>query len=253
MDKKLITTMKQRPCELCKGDAAVFCSSDAAFLCWTCDAKVHEANFLVARHLRHYLCSNCRNFTGQGFSGVGFHPFPATCPSCLSDSAVNDLDSLSSSSNSSDCISSTTSPAKEYSCGSRDALSLDSFSSAAFGKRRRRGDYWKAEGIFVNWCDKLGVGVGVVVRMARRALRVCMERWTVLPFRVSLAASMWLGLRLSGEKSVHTWHVLKRLEEISGVPAKVIVAAASKLERALRGERQKHRRRLELKEGWAES
>lgn len=45
-----------------------------------------------------------------------------------------------------------------------------------------------------------------------------------------------------------TWKVLKRLEEISGVPAKLILAAESKLERAL----SKEQRHLDLKEGWAE-
>ncbi|KAI3455729.1 hypothetical protein Pfo_012392 [Paulownia fortunei] len=247
--------MKLRPCELCNAEAAVFCSSDAAFLCWSCDAKVHEANFLVARHVRQSVCSNCKNFTGHGISGVGSQPFPATCPSCPPASAEEDLDSLYSSS-SSVCISSTTSPAKEYSGGRRDAGGFDSSSSVTSGKRQRasksRVDYFKAEGIFVDWCGKLGVGVDVAVRMACRALRVRLDRWTVLPFRVCLAASMWLGLRLSGEKSVLTWQVLKRLEQISGVPAKVILAAESKLERGLRGGRQEHRRRLELEEGWAE-
>lgn len=247
--------MRVRLCELCIAEAAVFCPSDAAFLCWSCDAKVHEANFLVARHVRQSVCSNCKNFTGHGISGVGFHPFPATCPSCPPASAVDDPDSPSSSSSSSVCISSTTSPAaaKENSGGRRDSRGFDSSSTEKSGKRQRasksRVDHFKAEGIFVNWCGKLGVQVDGAVRMACKALKVCLDRWTVLPFRVCLAASMWLGLRLSLEKSVLTWKVLKRLEEISGVPAKIILAAESKLERALRGE---HRRRLELEEGSAE-
>lgn len=245
--------MKVRLCALCNAEAAVFCPSDDAFLCWACDAKVHEANFLVARHLRKSLCSNCKDLTGDGISGVASQPFPAACPSCP---PPDDLDSLSSSScNSSVCVSSTT---KDCSGGRRDSGGLDSSSAVTTGKSQRaaRVDNFKAEGIFVNWCGKLGVRADVAVRMACRALRVCVDGpgWTVLPFRVWLAASMWLGLRLSREKWVVSWEVLKRLEEISGVPAKLILGAESRLERGLRGgrRRQQRRQRLELEEGWAE-
>lgn len=107
----------------------------------------------------------------------------------------------------------------------------------------------------MNWCCKLGVETGSAVGAACRAMRVCGERWSALPFRVCLAASMWLGLRLSLEKSALSSKFLKRFEEISGVPAKIILAAESKLERALNlepavrggGERRRH-----LEEGWAE-
>ncbi|KAK4427483.1 B-box zinc finger protein 32 [Sesamum alatum] len=242
--------MKVRLCELCNAQAVVFCPSDDAFLCSTCDAKVHHANFLVARHLRKSLCSNCNAFTGDdGFSALAFPP--TSCPSCPPPpSADDDLDSLSSS-NSSVCISSTTTK----DCGRRDSGGVDSSSTATTGKsgtRRPRVDYFKAEGIFVNWCAKLGVRDDAVVRMACRVLRVCVDGWRlVLPFRVCLAASMWLGLRLSREnKSVVSWEVLKRLEEISGVPAKIIRAAEARLERSLR--QQQQRRRVELEEGWAE-
>ncbi|KAL0319532.1 UNVERIFIED_CONTAM: hypothetical protein Sangu_2109400 [Sesamum angustifolium] len=88
--------------------------------------------------------------------------------------------------------------------------------------------------------------------VACRVVRVCVDGWglgwrRVLPLRVWVAASMWLGLRVSGEKS---WEVLKRVEEISGVPAKMIGAAEARLERGLRG---RQRRGVEvLEEGWAE-
>jgi hypothetical protein len=42
-------------CELCGGVAAVHCEADSAFLCASCDAKVHGANFLASRHLRRRL------------------------------------------------------------------------------------------------------------------------------------------------------------------------------------------------------
>ncbi|KAG8380260.1 hypothetical protein BUALT_Bualt07G0174700 [Buddleja alternifolia] len=251
--------MKVRSCELCNAEAAVYCTSDTAFLCWSCDLKIHDANFLVARHIRQSICSNCKNYTGDVISGVGFQPSPATCQSCPAISAA----AGSISSESSVCISSTTSPAKEYSVGRKDSSRCIDSSSSSFATSQKSHqrtvkstavDYLKAEAIFVNWCGKLGVGVDMAVRMACSALRVlCLDRWTALPFRVSLAASMWLGLRLAGKKSLQ---VLKRLEEISGVPAKLILAAESKMERALRRGReqqqQRRRRRLELEEGWAE-
>ncbi|KAI5071620.1 hypothetical protein GOP47_0013871 [Adiantum capillus-veneris] len=47
------------PCELCQQQASVFCPWDEARLCDLCDANVHGANFLVARHSRHLLCPCC--------------------------------------------------------------------------------------------------------------------------------------------------------------------------------------------------
>ncbi|KAG6754768.1 hypothetical protein POTOM_040562 [Populus tomentosa] len=42
-------------CELCDSLAKVYCESDQANLCWDCDANVHSANFLVAKHSRSLL------------------------------------------------------------------------------------------------------------------------------------------------------------------------------------------------------
>ncbi|CAA6671140.1 unnamed protein product [Spirodela intermedia] len=53
----------RRACELCEGEAAVHCESDSAFLCWACDAAVHGANFLVARHRRRSRCRNAAPLT----------------------------------------------------------------------------------------------------------------------------------------------------------------------------------------------
>ncbi|XP_057769795.1 B-box zinc finger protein 32-like [Salvia miltiorrhiza] len=239
--------MKVRLCELCNAKAAVFCPSDAAFLCWTCDAKVHEANFLVARHVRLGVCSNCRSFTADLVAGVGPRP-SANCRSCPPESAEeDDLGSISSTSSSACASSTTTSPPEKVYSGDSSSSSRRRTSS-----RPRVGRLKAAEGVFADWCGKLGMETGSAARTACRALNSCGDRWTALPFRVCLAAAMWLGLRLSLERSVLTWRVLKRLEEISGVPAKIIVAAVSKLERGVRGGEVDNRRRPQLEEGWAE-
>ncbi|KZV52897.1 B-box zinc finger protein 32-like [Dorcoceras hygrometricum] len=196
--------MEPRICELCDAVATVFCPSDAAYLCWACDAKVHQANFLVARHFRHPLVN--------------------------SQSENDDLDSLSSSNSSS----------KEYSfTGPKKSCSSS----------RPPVDYFKTEDIFLNWVGKLGGGGDRgAVGIGCRAFDVCSDRWKAWPLRLSLAASLCLGLRA---KSAMTCQALKRLEQLSGVPAKLILAAESKLKgAALIGGRRRHP--VELEEGWAE-
>ncbi|KAK4766514.1 hypothetical protein SAY87_008156 [Trapa incisa] len=60
-----------RGCVLCKVvPAKTFCDSDQAALCWDCDAKVHGANFLVARHSRTLLCHACQRLTPWTASGA---------------------------------------------------------------------------------------------------------------------------------------------------------------------------------------
>ncbi|KAI7729480.1 hypothetical protein M8C21_026385 [Ambrosia artemisiifolia] len=56
-------------CELCKSTARIYCESDRASLCWTCDTKVHSANFLVAKHARSLLCRVCQSPTHWSASG----------------------------------------------------------------------------------------------------------------------------------------------------------------------------------------
>ncbi|XP_042025855.1 putative zinc finger protein At1g68190 [Salvia splendens] len=52
----------EKRCEFCKGlRPVVFCKSDAAYLCLSCDAKVHSANALSYRHTRTLVCESCRN------------------------------------------------------------------------------------------------------------------------------------------------------------------------------------------------
>ncbi|OMO76117.1 hypothetical protein CCACVL1_15913 [Corchorus capsularis] len=99
--------------------------------------------------------------------------------------------------------------------------------------------------------SKLGLSRHAVVPTATSALRLCLERLPVLPFRVSLAAAFWVGLRLTGgDMSIATSQNLRRLEEHSGVPAKLIVAIEPKLARVMRLRRRRFRQDLE--EGWAE-
>ncbi|KAF2310889.1 hypothetical protein GH714_018189 [Hevea brasiliensis] len=52
----------EKICEFCTAlRPVVYCKADAAYLCLSCDAKVHSANALSNRHLRTLLCDSCRN------------------------------------------------------------------------------------------------------------------------------------------------------------------------------------------------
>lgn len=52
----------ERVCEFCTSlRPVVFCKSDEAYLCLSCDAKVHLANALSGRHVRTLLCNLCRH------------------------------------------------------------------------------------------------------------------------------------------------------------------------------------------------
>lgn len=49
-----------KPCDSCKlASAALFCRSDSAFLCITCDSKIHSVNKLASRHERVWMCEVC--------------------------------------------------------------------------------------------------------------------------------------------------------------------------------------------------
>ncbi|KAG1368222.1 B-box zinc finger protein 19 [Cocos nucifera] len=69
-------------CELCERAARIHCESDQASLCWECDAKVHGANFLVARHSRCLLCRRCQAPTPWKASGARFGPTVSVCERC---------------------------------------------------------------------------------------------------------------------------------------------------------------------------
>lgn len=253
--------MKGRVCELCNEEASLYCGSDSAFLCWSCDARVHGANFLVARHVRHTLCSECNGLAGDTFFGVGFQPHRLICRSCSSEVESETSTDHDSKSSSSSCVSTTESAPRKGGVSRRKAerTGFTSSVSAVSGvdsrfpsKLRARSSVdAKAEDILVNWCRKLGLN-GSCTSVASHALGVCLVKLTVLPLRVSLVAAISCAAKLSGDRWAYTPQNLKRLVEISGVPAKLILAAESKLARVLKMERRRPRHVRDREEGWAE-
>lgn len=276
-----------RACELCKQPASLYCDPDSAFLCHSCDAAVHQANFLVARHLRHPLCSRCSSLCPSCFSGTGIRaPKRTFCSSCSPESFSNDLTypcmslpSSSLSATSSGCISSAESSAapapavKKIGSGrkrrtngvrasSSSAVEVSVRKSnrraAAPGNRgavRQRSTAGiisvKSEGVIVNWCNGLGLGPNFAAPVSRRAFLALSlaESWP-LPLRVSIAASLWLALRFCGVREMATGEILRRLESVSGVPGKLILATTAKLASAAWS---KKARPDDPEEGWAES
>ncbi|KAL8088121.1 uncharacterized protein LOC141698526 [Apium graveolens] len=83
----------KKNCELCKGAARVFCESDQARLCWSCDAKVHSANFLVARHVRSLLCHSCHSPTPWSGSGHKLGRTISICEPCVKPRVSNNTES----------------------------------------------------------------------------------------------------------------------------------------------------------------
>ncbi|KAF5754521.1 putative transcription factor interactor and regulator Znf-B family [Helianthus annuus] len=78
-----------KTCELCKSAAKIYCDSDQASLCWTCDNKVHSANFLVARHSRSLLCRKCQSTTPWTASGEKLGPSAVSiCEKCVVDATA---------------------------------------------------------------------------------------------------------------------------------------------------------------------
>ncbi|KAG2316683.1 hypothetical protein Bca4012_067526 [Brassica carinata] len=52
--------MASKLCDSCKSaTVALYCRPDAAFLCLSCDSKVHAANKLASRHARVWMCEVC--------------------------------------------------------------------------------------------------------------------------------------------------------------------------------------------------
>lgn len=104
------------------------------------------------------------------------------------------------------------------------------------------------EGVLENWCRRMGVEDRKrrkVIPTAVKLLRGCVDRMTVLPFRVSLAAALLVALRVRGGD---TCQDLRKVERISGVPAKLILAIESRLARVLK----RKRSREDSEESWAE-
>ncbi|XP_022994111.1 zinc finger protein CONSTANS-LIKE 9-like [Cucurbita maxima] len=73
----------KKKCELCASRANTYCESDQANLCWSCDANVHSANFIVEKHSRTLLCHICQSFTPWTATGRKLSPTISVCQSCL--------------------------------------------------------------------------------------------------------------------------------------------------------------------------
>ncbi|XP_039036013.1 zinc finger protein CONSTANS-LIKE 1-like [Hibiscus syriacus] len=74
---------EMKSCELCKLAATTYCESDQASLCWGCDALVHGANFLVARHVRCLLCHGCQSPTPWRATGSKLGHTVSVCERCV--------------------------------------------------------------------------------------------------------------------------------------------------------------------------
>ena len=77
-------------CELCDSLAKVYCESDQANLCWDCDANVHSANFLVAKHSRSLLCHVCQSLTPWTGTGHKLGPTLSVCNNCVNNSGCRE-------------------------------------------------------------------------------------------------------------------------------------------------------------------
>lgn len=72
-----------KKCDLCqRRPASMYCDSDQASLCFQCDANVHAANFLVARHTRTLLCHACHSHTPWTASGLNLGSAISFCRRC---------------------------------------------------------------------------------------------------------------------------------------------------------------------------
>lgn len=230
--------MKCKECELCNQQASFYCPSDSAFLCRSCDYAVHGANFLVARHLRHILCSKCDNFTENHISGTTLHRrLSSTCRSCSPENHSGDA--------SPSCESCVTAPKKRKSRKIIKSFSVSNSVTDDTSPAPAKKIGPVAEEIFAKWRRQLDFPVNGD-RVAVEAMAVCMRTWKLLPVKVAAATSFWFGLRFCGDNSFATCRNLMRLEKISGVPAKLILATHVKLARVFT-------QHLELQEGCDES
>ncbi|XP_074560745.1 B-box zinc finger protein 32-like [Curcuma longa] len=170
----------EKQCELCGCGASLYCDSDEALLCWSCDASVHGANFLVARHVRRVACAECRAVDAGAcvVSGAVVRPFRSLCSHC---------DGAEPSSSS--CLS-----AAESTTASR--LEKKRGPSKRRGRRRQFGDE-RAKRVLNVWSGRMGL------KSARRctaaAARLLSSRSVVIgakPGRVALAAALWSAVKL---------------------------------------------------------
>uniref|UniRef100_A0A1J3DTX7 B-box zinc finger protein 32 n=1 Tax=Noccaea caerulescens TaxID=107243 RepID=A0A1J3DTX7_NOCCA len=216
-------------CELCGAEADLHCDADSAYLCQSCDAKFHASNFLFSRHVRRIICPHCKSLTGDFVSGP-FSPWPPRTSCCCSGSFSSSASSCCSE------LSSTTRKTRVVNRGRRSEKRVKAVAVA--------------DGVFVKWCDKLGLDGDLrnaVVSYASLALAAVEKQRATK--KVILAAAFWFGVRNSRKKM--TWPSLKKVEDVTGVAAGMIIAVESKLARAVT--MQLRRLRVDSEEGWAEN
>ncbi|THU44366.1 hypothetical protein C4D60_Mb02t06650 [Musa balbisiana] len=237
--------MKQRQaCELCGGEAAIFCQPDAAFLCWACDASVHGANFLVARHVRWVACGSCHSLDScRRVSGTAPRLVRSLCASCDPDHSPPSPSHPAASSYSSSCLS-TSEPTSESTAG--PPAEKPAAARRVTVKRRRGVVDERVEWFLLGWGRRMGLrSRRPCVEAAARVAALCEELTAALPLRVSLAAALWLAIKLCEDEASSArgrGAALRRLEVCSGVPARLILAAESRIAGRVRV----------AKEGWAE-
>ncbi|XP_074585241.1 B-box zinc finger protein 32 [Curcuma longa] len=218
--------MKQKTaCELCSGEAAVYCEADEAFLCWACDASVHGANFLVARHLRRVACASC----------------DALGPACCVSGRVRRICSS--------CF-----PDQDHSDASSSCLSTSESAAAGPPPRRvataAKRPLGEAEAILLGWSRRMGLRGGRrCAEVAARVVAACGRTAAAQPLRVVLAAALWSSIKRFEIEAAYVESrggaaALRRLEACSGVPARLILAAESRIARRVRV--------ADAEEGWAE-
>ncbi|CAL9071170.1 unnamed protein product [Musa textilis] len=219
--------MKQRPpCELCGCEAVVFCDPDAAFLCWACDASVHGANFLVARHVRLVACPSCDSLDpARRVSGAAPCRVRDFCASCHPDSVSPPSPSRSAaSSSSSSCLSTSESTAARR-----------GVKTATAARRQRGGADERVEGVLLGWSRRMGLrNRRRCVEAAARVIGACRRATSALPLRVALSAALWFAIKLCEGEAVPERGgaaALRRLEACSGVPARLILAVESRIAR----------------------
>uniref|UniRef100_A0A0E0CGH9 B box-type domain-containing protein n=1 Tax=Oryza meridionalis TaxID=40149 RepID=A0A0E0CGH9_9ORYZ len=200
-------------CELCGGVAAVHCAADSAFLCLSCDAKVHGANFLASRHRRRRL----------GVEVVDEEEEEDDARSTASSSCVSTADSASSTA----------------------AAAAESEDVRRRGRRGRRAP--RAEAVLEGWAKRMGLSSGAARRRAAAAgaaLRavgrgVAASR---VPIRVAMAAALWSEVASSSSRRRRRRRrpgagqaaLLRRLEASAHVPARLLLTVASWMARASR-------------------
>ncbi|KZV45606.1 Zinc finger protein CONSTANS-LIKE 2 [Dorcoceras hygrometricum] len=72
-----------RACDTCRSAACtVYCRADMAYLCGSCDARIHAANLLASRHERVWVCEACERAPAAFLCNADA---ASLCTSCDSD------------------------------------------------------------------------------------------------------------------------------------------------------------------------